>query len=372
MKLVDKLILKDLLPMFGVGIAMFATLWFAGGPLLEASKWIAGGIPLKIVLELVVLSVPLVLSLTFPMGMLLSVLLGYGRLSADSEAVALFAGGVPFIRAAAPAAALGVAASLIGFLMNDTLAAQATHRLNDLKVSALKDTAEISKPLTFDTHDGDKLLATVHIEKGFDVATRSLRQVTITVYDSTGRPSAMFQADSARPVGSLDSKEWELVGVDLIKLGELPQYSHHATLHSFEINSAIGRSPQDVAFLKEGADSLTFTQLRRQIALLKSNGSGDTDAIRDKEVGLWSKIALPASCLVFAMIGAPLGLRPQRSSKYTGWILAILIIFGYYVVYTGMSSIARSGLCAPALAVFLPDIIGLFAGAFLLRRASTI
>ena len=91
--------------------------------------------------------------------------------------------------------------------------------------------------------------------------------------------------------------------------------------------------------------------------------------MRSAETDLWSKLALPFSALVFTVIGAPLGLRPQRSSKITGWFLAILIIFGYYVLYTTMGYAARGGGLPPILAAFLPDIIGLALGGALVWRA---
>jgi len=97
----------------------------------------------------------------------------------------------------------------------------------------------------------------------------------------------------------------------------------------------------------------------------------DKSAIRDAELGLWSKIAFPISSLVFTLIGAPLGLQKQRrGSRTTGWWLSILIIFAYYVLYMGMSSLARGGGCSPVLAAFLPDIVGACVGIYLTWKAS--
>ncbi len=59
MKLLDKLVLKDLIPMFGVGIGMFSSLWFAGGPILEASKYLSQGFAVMIVLHLLILGTSL-------------------------------------------------------------------------------------------------------------------------------------------------------------------------------------------------------------------------------------------------------------------------------------------------------------------------
>jgi lipopolysaccharide export system permease protein len=54
----------------------------------------------------------------------------------------------------------------------------------------------------------------------------------------------------------------------------------------------------------------------------------------------------------------------------TGWFLAILIIFGYYVLTTAMGFAARGGVIPPALAAFLPHIVGLIIGGGLIWRVS--
>ena len=64
------------------------------------------------------------------MGMLLAALLGFDRLSRDSEAVALFAGGISFRRMMVPVIALGLVVSLVGYLFNDQIASYALRRAN--------------------------------------------------------------------------------------------------------------------------------------------------------------------------------------------------------------------------------------------------
>jgi lipopolysaccharide export system permease protein len=363
-KLVDKLVLKELIPMFGVGVAMFATLFFAGGPLLEASKYLGQGIPVAIVVQLIGLSIPPVLALTLPMGVLLSVLLGYGRLSADSEAVALFAGGIPFHRIAAAAAVLGIVSSLIGYYLNDQVASRANFQLANLRMNALKQQGETTKPFNFEERENGTLVATVHVEQGFDITARTLRQVTITSFSSVGLPSAVFYAKTAEWKGG---KQWSLWDVDVYNLGQTPSRDHFDRLSTFLLK----RTPDNISFLQRSPDTLTFAQLNKQIGDLKKNGMGETDDVRNAEVGMWSKIALPFSCIVFAMIGAPLGLNRQRTSKYSGWILSIMIIFAYYVLYMAMSSVARSGGMSPWLAAFLPNIVGVCVGLVLMRRATS-
>jgi lipopolysaccharide export system permease protein len=364
MKMLDKLVLKDLIPMFGVGIGMFTSLWFAGGPILEASRYLSQGFAVMIVLHLLLLNIPVVLALTFPMAMLLSVLLGFGRLSADSEAVATYAAGIPFLRVAAPAAVLGLVASLAGFILNDYVAAQASHRIADLKTNSFKERSESAQPIDLPPlRQGDVLVATAHVEKGIDLNTGMLLDVTVTTYDKMGNPSAVVHAERARWLGD---KVWELQNVTINHLGPMPNYVRCSVAKSYELV----QTPEMMAFLQRDPSTLTFSELQRQVRGLRAGGAANNDQVRKAEHQMWSIIALPCASLVFAVIGAPLGLRPQRSAKFTGWWLAILIIFSYYVMYTVMKSMASGGTMSPMLAAFLPDLIGLAVGAALVLKAS--
>lgn len=369
MKLLDKLVLKDLLPMFGVGVLMFFSLWFAADPMLKAGKYLADGIPLPIVLRLMELSIPPVLALTFPMGMLLAVLVGFGRISSDSEAVALFAGGVPFLRIAAPAAVMGVVVSLGGYLINDTLAAGAAKKLSDLQTSVLKQGIHSAQPFDDTIRDKDGgIVWTVHID-GLDLATKQLHNVTITHF-ADNAPVVLVHAKRAQ---WLLGERFTLYDVDLYYLND----ASHITLPSLAstsdpVEGSLRHTPTELEILQRDPTSLSFHDLRTQIAKLKAAEGASSPLVRDAELGLWSKIAFPFSSLVFTVIGAPLGLQKQRrGSKTTGWWLSILIIFAYYVLYMGMSSVARGGGCPPALAAFLPNIVGLLIGSYLIWKAST-
>ena len=79
---------------------------------------------------------------------------------------------------------------------------------------------------------------------------------------------------------------------------------------------------------------------------------------------------MPFSCLIFGLVGAPLGMRSPRSGKVSGAVWALPIMLGYYVIYMTMSNVAQGGGIPPILAAWLPNIIGLCVGAGLIWKAS--
>jgi lipopolysaccharide export system permease protein len=375
MRLLDRLVLTDLTPNLLIGIGMFTALFIALGPMLAASRFLSEGIPFAFIVKFIVLQTLGIFGQTFPMGMLLAVLLGFGRLSADSETVALFAGGIPFLRIVLPAALLGFLVSGAGYIINDPIGSYARHEIVDMQQHALGRQLNTDKPFDLpDLRSTGVLQATTHIEKGFDLRTGVMRQVTITLYNPSGAPSAIIYARSAHPMSnSTDSLNWQLddASEDILSTGQILHWQTTST-HALK-TTALHGAPDTMALyalLKDDPDALSFGETLRAVASFKRIGMGQDPNVRTDEVALWNKIALPLAAAVFAIVGAPLALRPQRSSKVTGWILALPIILFYYVLYTIMGSVARAGACPPLLAAFFPDLIGLLAGAGLVWKRS--
>jgi lipopolysaccharide export system permease protein len=363
MKLLDRLILLDLVPKMLMGVGLFSTLFFALGPLIAATRFLKTGISRLVVLEFMGWDFAGFVSFTLPLAVLVAALLGFERLSRDSEAVALFAGGISFGRMMLPVLGLGLAVSVLGYFFNDRVASYANQRVADIKEHYEKYLGESNKPFDFASNK-DGHLVTVHIENGYDVQAQAMRKVTITVYDPDGRPVHMFYADRAQAHGT-DFHSWTLQNATQVFCkppgGVL-------TFGSFDLHE-LNATPENLKFLQRDPETLDFRDLRRQIDALKADGANVGD-IRNAEVSLWFKTSLPFSCLIFGLVGAPLGMRSPRSGKVSGAVWALPIMLGYYVIYMTMSNAAQGGGVPPILAAWLPNIVGVFVGTGLVWKAS--
>ena len=74
-------------------------------------------------------------------------------------------------------------------------------------------------------------------------------------------------------------------------------------------------------------------------ALLTDNGQG----WRDSRVEFQRRIAFPAACLVFALLGVPMGVRPRRGGRAGGLILTLVLVGGYYFLFVIGRSSGRAG-----------------------------
>jgi lipopolysaccharide export system permease protein len=308
--LLDILVLKDLFPFFLTGIALFSGLWFAADPLLKAGQYLSEGTPFMLVAQVVWVYLPTILGITLPMAMLLAVLQGFGRLSGDSEAVALFAAGVPFVRVAVPAVMMGLVASLIGYGINDRVASAAANNKAHLEeqISRYAHVASselIHEPLYFETTSNGVLQYFVQIQGGVDAKAGTMHDVTINFYDSAGKPAGIVYATQAKFLGTTpdDLKHWLLSGVTGVYINvkdqsavyfqtNTSQTSPATSLLGPRLQAALNESPAAMALLGRDPQTLNFAETRKRIQLLIASGRSQGE-VRAAQSDYWSRIALP-------------------------------------------------------------------------------
>jgi lipopolysaccharide export system permease protein len=98
--------------------------------------------------------------------------------------------------------------------------------------------------------------------------------------------------------------------------------------------------------------------------------SGNQVKARKLEVRIQEKIALPFVCVVFALIGSSMGVRPQNTNRATSFGICVVLIFSYYLLSFISSSFGVWGVLTPVMAAWLPNTLGLIAGILLLVRSA--
>ncbi|MCX7924454.1 MAG: LptF/LptG family permease, partial [Fimbriimonadales bacterium] len=201
MRLLDRLILRELLPPLLFGVGLFTALVFAGGYVFMITEYAVKGVPLPLVIELALLYLPQIAVRTLPMGMLLATLLSFGRLSSDWEITAIRASGVSLRRMMAPVFWLSLLVSLAAIGFNETLVPWATERAAQIRASILEQLRLTEQQaFGFPQFREGRLDSYVIVAGGRDPQTQELFQVTLLKY-STGQqrePEVVLYAERAR------------------------------------------------------------------------------------------------------------------------------------------------------------------------------
>lgn len=360
-RILDRYIFREVTLTFIFGICAFSAVFIGSGTLFRIAQYITDyGASLQSVVKIFVLGLPSIIIWTFPMSMLLAVLLTFGRLSSSSEIAAMKSCGIGFGRIATPAIVLGFVVSLFAIAFNEYVVPWANTAYSNVLYYEIKhNTAPRSQEhiIFKDIQDG-KIHQLVYAQL-YNADSQSMHGVTMQDYDKDGQIAHVETAAYA----TWDGKIWTL------HEGMLYDVTDGKSEHRMRFETQvlpINTSPTQLVREQKKPEELTMKELREQISIMQTQFV-DTNKLQAE---LYQRITVPMASLVFALIGVPLGLQPTRNSSSKGFVMSVIIIFLYYTVMTMSNAIARGGIMPPIIAVWIPNIIGFLAGLVLIRKAS--
>lgn len=360
-RILDKYIFREVCKAFLFGICAFSAVFIGSGTLFKIAKYITDyGASLSAVIKVFVFGLPNVIMWTFPMSMLLATLLTFGRLSSSSEITAMKSCGIGFFRIAMPAILLGFLVSIVAILFNEHVVPWANTAYRNVVYYEIQGNSGANSQdhiILKDIKDGQ--IQRLLYARRYDADSQSLQSITLQEFDGAGKVSHVENAEYAEFTG----KEW------VMHNGMLYDISDGESEHTLRFNTQvlpINASPRQIVREQKDPEELTMKELKAQIRIMKTQYV-DTNKL---ETELYQRITVPMASLIFALIGVPLGLQPTRNSSSTGFAMSVIIIFVYYALMTMANAIGRSGALSPMLAVWIPNIVGLIAGIFLIRKAS--
>lgn len=362
MKRLDKLILIELFGPWAFGVAIFTALIMAGTYLFTLTNYIVSGAPAKLIFEMTILLLPGVMVKTFSMAVLLSTLLAFGRLSSDSEIVAIKATGTSLPRMMLPVAMFAIVVAAAAFITNEKIVAGASNRGEGIKREIQKYLQGSATAVSFAIPGQDGTLKAQVMATGFDIQDKALRNVVMSIYDSKGMIQSFLYSPKMQWNGNrtdIYGSHWSLSkGTEVFNADGTFRSKLGITHPEFDVPEA--PTPNDIlASSLNDLDALNMGQTKEAIQKLQKDPSADPSKIANLWYGYYNKIALPLSALIFGLVGAPLSIRSHRTGTATGFWLSVIIIFAYMMLANLMNIYAMGQKIPPYVASFTPLAIGL-------------
>ncbi|MCW5943720.1 MAG: LptF/LptG family permease [Fimbriimonadaceae bacterium] len=366
MKRIDLLVLKELIGPWGFGVAIFTVLIMAGTYLFQITDYVVKGVSFGTVLELTAMLLPGVMAKTFAMAMLLGTLLAFGRLSSDSEIVAVRAGGASVGRIVRPVALFGLAVSLLAFGFNETLVPFAAKQATRIKDEIAKRIdSRGGRPVLMPQYKDGRLEAMV-IASDYDIGSRTLKKAFVLAFDKNGKWTTVLEA---KDMTFVNDKEWRIRGGgSLLSSDGNLAIKLEGESWPAQVPKADFTGDDILAAKVSDLDTFSMAQMAERIAQLERNNLASPSQIANLQYGYWNKIALPLAALVYGLVGAPLGIRNHRTGAATGFWLSVIIIFGYMLLANLMAISAQGGRIPAYAASFAPLVIGVLYGSFAIWR----
>src|SRR5271169_2622451 len=361
MRLLDKYIGREVGSHAILGLAVFTFVFFVPQlvRLMDLVVRHSGGVPTVALIFLC--SLTPVLAFTIPMAVLVGVLIGLGRLSADSEIVALHASGISLRRLLVPIGCVALGCSLGTLVLTFWLSPAAIRTLQRLEERLLLTQAPYAiQPRVFNEQVPHFILYVQDVEAA---ATR-WRGVFLA---SSGQASTtnVTIAQDAQVVADPGNNKFELH----LGSGSTHEYDPREPQHYNVTTFGQSEIPVEISSPAAGPKNATVLDSERSISeLLAERGPH----WRDARVEFHRRIAFPAACLVFALLGVPIGVRPRRGGRAAGLILTLVLIGGYYFLFVTCAHMAQQGSVPPWAGIWAGNVAGAILGVFFLRRIETI
>ena len=359
-KIIDRYIFKELFDPFLFGLGAFTAILSASMILFDLVRAVVvRGMPLFTAAQVFIYRLPGTAVYIFPMATLLAALLAFGKLSSQSEIVAFKAGGISLYRIIVPVLAFGLAISLVTLLCYEVVVPRANLAATNLMVeTSASKTPKIQKNVLIPEVENDVLKRMY-----FAGSLNGDVMESVVVEEFTdGKLSQIINAKEAR--WEKEKNTWLFKDGIIYLLSDTGEYKH--LIKFKEQYMTIKYTPADFYMGERKPEEMNMAELNKFIKLKKKMGE---DTI-DLQIQYFLKGAVPFSCLVFVLLGAPLGLSPQRSSSSIGLGLSVLIVFFYYFLTFVTMAIGELRLISPVVSAWLPNIITGGIGIYILNKSA--
>jgi LPS export ABC transporter permease LptF/LPS export ABC transporter permease LptG len=362
MRILTRYILREVTAHALIGAAIFTFVLFTRdlGRILELV--VRASAPLPSVAEIFSFTVPLALTYTLPMSVLVGILIGLSRLAADSEITAMRASGMGVWSFLRILSIFVVAAWLLALCNGIYIAPKsqaALARLED-RLKGSQVSFEV-QPRVFYEGFPKYVLYVQDVKNAQGAAV--WKGVFMADISDAANPKITLAKE-----GVVVSESPERLHLHLIDGSEHetdPKDADHYLISTFQQTDI----PIELPSTENKGDETVPASLMDMATLLRKANRADPVTSRWYLIEFHRRFALPTACLVLALVGIPLGLSSKKSGKSGGFVLTIVLVFTYYVVSLIGVSLARQGRVSPWFGAWLADIAFLALGLFLLFRA---
>jgi len=317
--------------------------------------------PLDILVLLATL-LPTFFSIALPFAFLMGIMIGFGRLSADSETVALKSAGVGMASMSVPVFVLAFIFALLTGAANLWINpwSYSAFATKSFEITRQKATRGF-QPRVFMTQFNDLVLYANEV----DNRSAQLHGLFI-VEKSMGATSWIF-AESGHILANEEEKtvtihlqdgvihRQQAESADNYQLIHFRNYDIQPEIAAMETMASRSMKPKELPTdrLWDSVKSATNPQKKQELL-----------------AELHARLTSPLAPLLFVLLGIPFSMQSHRSGRSGGFIMGLIIFLGYYFMASAAFTLVKEASAQPLLTYWLPQLLLGCAGVFLLRQSS--
>ncbi len=357
--------LREVAVPFLYGIGVFTFILLIARMLKLVELVVNRSVPVLEIGKLFAYILPTFLEVTVPMALLLAVLLAFGRLSADSEIVALKTSGISLYQMTVPVLVFTLGVYAMSMLVSVYVRPWGNARLKASLFEIAKTRASAGlRERVFNDDFADLVIYVEHIEPPGD------RLAGILIADNRDpNQRNTVLAKHGVLVSDETTQNVTLRLTDGMIHTSMPRDgSYHKTDFTvYDMSLNLAAALAHFSEREKDPKEMSIGQLRAAIAEKTAAGR----SAKTEQIELHRKFSLPFACLVFGLVAIPLGLHPVRAVKSRGFSVSLALIFLYYLLLTAGEAMAGKGSLPAAIALWIPNAVFALIGLALFTSAAS-
>lgn len=389
-----------------------------------ADRLVGKGLDTWVIVKLIVYNLSWMVVLVVPMASLVATLMAFGNLSQNNEVTIMKSSGISLYKMMLAPFLASIAVALLLFQFNNDVLPDANHQAKILMSDISRTKPTLSLEPGFFSQEVDNYAILV---RAIDQKSNWLYQITIYDYSNSAKINVVtadsgkifFSKDQSKLIMDLYHGEIHESDVQNTTMYRKLEFEKHIiTMNgeqfTFQQSNSVSRgerelSVQDMQFI---ADSLrktlykNFSLLNKEndkiffldtamnkkeivsplgsnkelmymraidkIRIAKSTVQSNANRIEyiqkdiDRfEVEIYKKYALPAACIVFVLIGAPLGIMVRKGGFGVAAGISLFFFLIYWAFLIGGEKLAERGFFSPFIGMWAANFVLGFVGIIL-------
>jgi lipopolysaccharide export system permease protein len=354
----NKYLIKQAIIPFFAGFSIFTLILLMDRAFQLIDFLIGKNVPLKSVISIFIYSLPFIFALTVPMGVLVSTIATYGRMSGDFEILAMRSLGINPLSLTKAWFLVSSAITIGMVFFNIYLLPESNFRLKKLylEVGRARPTLHLLPEKFNEISEGYTLRA-----QSIDHAKSRLTNVMIQE-NLPGEPTRTIYAEKGEIKVIGDSLSFYLSqGETHIFDQKKPAEYRIVSFDNYIISIPLGE--KRVRTVSRSYREMNLEQL------LENARKTNVKRIKWRYLlEAHKKFSIPFASLVFVLIGVPLGIQTKKGGLGNGITLSFFLFMLYYLLLVGGEELCERGVLCPSLAMWTPNIVIGIAGLYLFYK----
>ena len=357
-------IIREIWPTFLASLFVFIFIMMAARMLSITELIVTRGVRLSQVAGMVLFLLPDILTFAFPAVTLMSVVVAFLRLSADSEIIAMKSSGISLYQMLPPVITFSLAAFLACLAITVFAAPWGNRSFKDVLFKIAETKADLGiKERVFCEPFGNL----VFYVNSFSREARVLKDVFVVDRRDEEMTNTIV-SDEAQIIMRPEERIITLLFMKgtIFLVEKNLEGSRTIKFNTYALNIGLKDVLADLASRKKAPHELSVGQLVEQLKSTPDTEKEHSRVMRE----LLEKLSIPLAVFFMGIIGVPLGAQIRGRGRSTGIGISLMVFSLFYLILMIIRSVCSTGTLSPVYGVWIPDLFLIVSVIYLLRRAA--